>query len=144
VQRASFGMLSSYALTVAGTRLVNYVRERRRPAPIARSLARRMYDALSDDSPRVHHFVPGIGLALVTGAAAILSHDDDLAAWLSVPFGSGVALTMDEIALLVGHRKAYWSSESLALAQSAAAGLASIVLAARFAHKGMANEDESA
>ena len=69
----------------------------------------------------VHHFVPGIGLAFLSGAAAIvLGAEDDAGArrgravaWLAVPFGAGLALTLDESALLLKLDDVYWSDEGV-------------------------------
>src|SRR3954466_16262588 len=49
----------------------------------------------------VHHFVPGITLALLAGGASVLTNDEDIEAWLAIPFGVGTALTLDESALLL-------------------------------------------
>jgi len=38
--------------------------------------------------------------------------------WLSLPFGTGIALTTDEIALLVTRDNPYWDSETFALVQA--------------------------
>ena len=37
----------------------------------------------------IHHFVPGIVLAFVSGAAAIVTRDEDVEPLLAVPFGAG-------------------------------------------------------
>ena len=84
----------------------------------------------------MHHFVPGMGLALVAGTTAILARSDGREFWLSLPFGVGVGLTLDEFALLVGRDNAYWASERAALAQSVAAGLAAAALAAHMVRLG--------
>jgi hypothetical protein len=135
-ERGALGLLSAFAPTVAVARGINYVRERRRPAPRLRSWARRAYSAPGQDQVRVHHFVPGMGLAFAAGCAAILSRSDGREFWLSLPFGAGVGLTLDEIALLVDRDNPYWASERAALAQSAAAGLAATALAAHMVRLG--------
>jgi hypothetical protein len=137
-ERASFGMLSAFATTIAVSRGINYARERRRPAPRLRSWARRAYYSPGKEQLRVHHFLPGIGLAFATGSAAIMARSDGREFWLSLPFGTGVALTMDEIALLVQRDNPYWDSETLALVQAGAAALAAATLAARFHRQGSA------
>lgn len=137
IERTSFGMLTSFSATIAAARLVNYVRERRRRAPALRSVGRRFWRASRDDSVRVHHFVPGTVLAFVAGGAAILSRDDEIGAWLGMPFGSGVALTVDELALIVRHSQGYWGSESFALVQAGLAAVASAGLGARFCLRGL-------
>ena len=50
-----------------------------------------------------------------------------------MPFGTGIALTTDEIALLVKRNNPYWDSETSALVQAAA--LTAATLAARFHRK---------
>jgi hypothetical protein len=137
-ERASFGMLSAFATTIAASRGINYARERRRSAPRLRSWARRAYHSPGKEQLRVHHFVPGMGIAFATGGAAIMARSDGREFWLSLPFGTGVALTMDEIALLVKRDNPYWDSETFALVQAAAAALVAGTLAARFHRKGSA------
>jgi hypothetical protein len=137
-ERASFGMLSAFATTIAVSRGINYARERRRPAPRLRSWARRAYHSPGKEQLRVHHFLPGMGLAFATGGAAIMARCDGREFWLSLPFGTGVGLTVDEIALLVERDNPYWDSETFALAGAGAAALAAATLAARFHRQGSA------
>jgi hypothetical protein len=93
-------MLTSFAVTICASRAVNYVLERRRRAPRLRSWARHADHAAGQEQLRVHHFIPGIGLALVSGAGAILTRNDRREFWFSLPFGTGAGLTLDEIAIL--------------------------------------------
>jgi hypothetical protein len=65
----------------------------------------------------VHHFVPGIVLTLLAGGAAVLTDDEDLEAWLAIPFGIGTALTLDESALLLRLDDVYWSQEGIVSVQ---------------------------
>jgi hypothetical protein len=115
-------MCTSFSCTVLTTRAVNYVRERRRPMPAMRSRARRLWSAPRSSDLRVHHFVPGIGIVAALGATAILSSTDRTATWLSAPFGTGLALTLDELALLLNRKNAYWTSERFAFSQAAVSG----------------------
>src|SRR5215218_7655068 len=119
-ERAAFGMLSTFAATIATSRSINHLRERRRPGPRLRSWARRAYHSPGQEQLRVHHYLPGMGLALAAGGAAILTRMDGREFWLSLPFGTGAGLTLDEIALLVRRDNPYWDSEGFALIQSAA------------------------
>jgi len=113
-----------------------YVRERQRRFPRRlRSLGRQVASARRPSGIQVHHFVPGIGIAFVVGGAAISAHSN--AFWLSLPYGTGVALALDEIALLLKHDKAYWSSEHAALAQAVVAAGAASALAVRFHRRGL-------
>ena len=100
--------------------------------PVVRSLARRISGVPKDDSSRVHHFVPGLGLALTTGAAGIATRDDHLGGALSVPFGVGLGLVLDELGLLFDRTNAYWDTESAALVGSGIASLVSAALGVRF------------
>jgi hypothetical protein len=137
-ERAAFGMLTGFSLTVGTSRAINYVRERRRPAPRARSRGRKIWQTASQDQARVHHFVPGIAIAVITGAAAILTRTDRAETWLSAPFGVGVGLTIDELALLLQRDNPYWGSEQASLIQAAITALASAGLTARFYFEGRA------
>lgn len=65
----------------------------------------------------VHHFVPGIVLSLLAGGAAVLTDDEQLEAWLAIPFGVGTALTLDESALLLRLDDVYWSEEGIVSVQ---------------------------
>lgn len=141
-ERAGFEMLSAFSSTVAASRALNYVRERRRPAPRLRSLTRRAHTAAERRRLRVHHYVPGIGLIFAAGGAAILTRPGDREAWLSLTFGAGAGLTLDEIALLIQVDNPYWRSETAALAQAAVAALAAGALAARFHRRGAAGAAE--
>ncbi len=66
------------------------------------------------------------------GGLAISARQDGRERWLSVPFGIGSALTLDEISLLAGRDNPYWGSERLALAQGALALAATVALSGRF------------
>ncbi|MGE4426456.1 MAG: hypothetical protein AB7G37_08405 [Solirubrobacteraceae bacterium] len=72
----------------------------------------------------VHHFVPGIILAFGTGAVAILSRSGRLDRWLAIPFGAGVALTLDESALLLKLDDVYWTEEGVVSVQVTLASIA--------------------
>jgi hypothetical protein len=142
-ERAGFGMLTAYAAAIGSSRAVNYGRERNRRMPRVRSWARRAHHAPGrGDQLRIHHFLPGIGLAFLAGGAAILTHGDGGELWLGIPFGTGTGLALDEVGLLVSADNPYWRSESLALAQSAAAALGAAALAIRFHRRGAALPSE--
>ena len=87
----------------------------------------------------VHHFVPGIAIAFVTGAAAIVTREPELENWLAIPYGTGVALTLDESALLVELEDVYWTERgvlSVQIALSTAALMASLALGLRLLRRG--------
>lgn len=108
-------MLASSAVTIGVSRAINYWRERQRSAPALRSLLRRAYHAPGDQQVRVHHFIPGMAISAAAGAVAILTRRDGYEFWLSLPFGTGTGLTLDEIALLIDLDNPYWGSERLSL-----------------------------
>ncbi len=136
-ERSAFGALSAFAVTVVVARAINSILERERPATRPRALARRIWRAPGGKHSRVHHFVPGIGLTLLSGGAAILRAGDRTGMALSVAHGTGTALVLDELAVMLQRRDAYWRSEKLAFAQGGVAGLAAAVLAGRFYRRGM-------
>lgn len=65
----------------------------------------------------IHHLVPGIVMALLTGTAGIVSADENLERWLAIPFGAGAALTLDEAALLIELEDVYWSERGVVSVQ---------------------------
>lgn len=136
-ERAALGALSSFAITIGVSRAVNFVRERRRRVPAVRSLARRAYHAPGGEELRIHHFVPGIALAMLAGGLAIFTRRDGSELPLSVVFGTGAGLTVDEFALLVDLDNAYWRTETLVLLQGALAAVAAAGVGARmFVNRG--------
>jgi hypothetical protein len=72
----------------------------------------------------IHHFVPGIALAFVAGGISIVSRDERLDPMLAVPFGAGVALTLDESALLLKLDDVYWTEEGVLSVQITLATMA--------------------
>jgi hypothetical protein len=110
------------------------VRERRRRVPRLRSLTRLISSGPHQSGVRVHHFLPGIAIAFAAGATGILTHRSGF--WLGLPFGSGVALTLDELPLLLGRDNPYWGHEHLALIQGTAAAAAAVALATHFYRHG--------
>jgi hypothetical protein len=61
----------------------------------------------------IHHFVPGIVLAFVSGAVAIVTRNEQLEPKLALLFGAGMGMTMDEAALLLELDDVYWTEEGL-------------------------------
>ena len=89
----------------------------------------------------IHHFVPGIGLAFATGGLAVVSRSEGLRPWLALPFGAGVALTLDESALLLKLDDVYWTEEGIVSVQIGFAMLvilSSLALALRVLRRGEA------
>jgi hypothetical protein len=94
---------------------------------------------MSAGGRHIHHFVPGIVLALLAGGASIVSHDEGLDRWLALPFGLGAALTLDEFALLLEFEDVYWTDRgvvSVQVALTAMALLTSGALARRLLRRG--------
>jgi hypothetical protein len=88
---------------------------------------------------RVHHFVPGIVLALTAGGTSISVRRKQLDRWLALPFGAGAALILDEAALLLELDDVYWTEKgvlSLQVSFGAISLLAAVALAVRLLRRG--------
>jgi hypothetical protein len=70
------------------------------------------------------------------GACAILGRKDGRESWLSILFGTGLGLTLDEIALLIKLDNPYWGSQRLVLIEGSVAALGAGLLALRFSWHG--------
>ena len=115
-ETALLNLLGSFSLTFAAARLSTYVIRRRSGRwPLA--------DVIVGER-HIHHFVPGIVLAFLAGGASVISRDEELDPLLAVPFGMGVALTLDESALLLRLDDVYWSEEGIVSVQITLAALA--------------------
>lgn len=87
----------------------------------------------------VHHFVPGIALAFLAGGVSVVSANERLDPYLAVPFGVGMALTLDESALLLKLDDVYWSEEGIVSVQVTFAAmlmLSALALALRLLRRG--------
>jgi hypothetical protein len=87
----------------------------------------------------IHHFIPGIAIAFLSGGTAICTRGEELEEWLAIPFGLGLALTLDESALLLELEDVYWSERgqvSVEIALGAAALLATTALTLRLLKRG--------
>ena len=96
---------------------------------------------LSLGRSHVHHFVPGIVLAFLAGGASVVSRNEALDQWLAFPFGAGVALTLDESALLLELEDVYWTERgvlSVEITLSAIALLGALTLSRRLLRRGEA------
>jgi hypothetical protein len=82
----------------------------------------------------IHHFVPGMTIALIAGSISIGVRDKDLDRWLALPFGAGAALVLDESALLLEMEDVYWSEEGVLSLQIGVAGAAVLGIAALVGH----------
>jgi hypothetical protein len=102
---ALFNLLASFVTTFAAARAIAHgLRGGRRFGPFRDvRIARR----------HIHHYVPGIVLAFASGAAAILTDNEDIEPKLALVFGAGMGMTLDESALLLELEDVYWSEEGL-------------------------------
>ena len=98
-ETALLNLLTSFSLTFAAARLSTYVIRRRGTG------GRLMRDVFVGER-HIHHFVPGIVLAFLAGGASVISRDEAIDPLLAIPFGLGVALTLDESALLLRRQRA--------------------------------------
>ena len=80
-ENALFNLLASFVDLPGGPR--------RSPTCCANGGASGPFRNLRVGRRHIHHFVPGIVLAFVSGAAAIVTRDEDLEPMLAVPFGVG-------------------------------------------------------
>ena len=125
-------MLASFALTWAIARAsAHAIRTRGSWGP---------FRNVTVGEQHIHHFVPGIVLALMAGGVAIASRNNEvLDPFLAVPFGVGAALTLDESALLLKLDDVYWTEDgvvSVQISLAAVAMLSALVLALRVLRRG--------
>ncbi len=130
-ENAMFNLLTAFVTTFVAARSITTLLRRRPTFGPFRNLkvGRR----------HIHHFVPGIVIAFASGAAAIVTRDENLERWLAIPFGAGMGLTLDESALLLELDDVYWSEEGVVSVQitlAVTALLAAIALASRFLRRG--------
>jgi hypothetical protein len=130
-EHALLNTLGSYMVTAGIVRFSTYViRHRGTWGP---------FRNLHVGDSHVHHFVPGIVLAFLAGGASIVLRDERLGPLLAIPFGSGVALTLDESALLLKLDDVYWTEEgivSVHIMFSALGGLAGAALLLKLFRRG--------
>jgi hypothetical protein len=128
---ALFNLLVSFVTTFAAARGITYLlRGRGRVGPFRDlHVARR----------HIHHYVPGIALAFISGAVAICTTNEEIERWLALAFGTGMGLTLDESALLLELEDVYWSEEGLLSVQITLAVIAligALGLGVRFVRRG--------
>jgi hypothetical protein len=132
-ENALFNLFASFVVSGLASRAVAFLlRDRRRFGPFRNvRLGRR----------HIHHFVPGIVLAFVSGAIAIVTRDAELEPRLALLFGAGMGMTMDEAALLLELDDVYWTEEGLLGVQIGAALVAllgALAIGLRFLRRGEA------
>lgn len=130
-ENALLNMLAAFTLTFAAARTSTaYIRSRGRFGPFRNLLV---------GTTHVHHFVPGIVLAFLAGGTSLVTRSERLAPFLAVPFGAGMALTLDEAALLLELDDVYWSDEgvvSVDVTLATLTGLSSLMLGLRLLRRG--------
>jgi hypothetical protein len=130
-ENATFNMLVSFVGSLVAARSVAYrLRTRTRVGP---------FRNLRIGRRRIHHFVPGIVVAFVSGATAILTEDERIEPVLAIPFGIGMGITLDESALLLELDDVYWSEEGIVgvqIALGVAGVLAALAVGFRFVRRG--------
>ena len=104
-EHALMNLLGSYMLSAGLVRLSTHIIRRRGTWGPFRNI--RVGES------HVHHFVPGIVIAFLAGGASIVLRDERLEPFLAIPFGTGVALTLDESALLLRLDDVYWTEEGI-------------------------------
>lgn len=140
LERVAVGLTASFAVTILASRSINYAREQHRVAPRLRSFGRVLAQVPASNSVRVHHFLPGVAIGFAAGGIGLLFRAGKLEQWLSLPFGAGLALTTDELRVMVGRNNPYWGGEHFALAQSAVAAMVALGIGADFVRRGRAAE----
>jgi hypothetical protein len=116
-EHAALNMLGSFTLSFASVRLSTHLIRRGggRWGP---------FFNVRVGGSHVHHFVPGIAVGLLAGGAGLLTTSKRAHAILAVPYGTGLALTLDESALLLNLDDVYWSEEGVVSVQITFAALA--------------------
>ena len=130
-ENALFNLFASFSISLLLSRGIAFLlRDRRRVGP---------FRNVRVGHRHIHHFVPGIVLAFVTGAVAIVTRDEQLEPKLALLFGTGMGLTMDEAALLLELDDVYWTEEgvfSLQLGAGLVALLGALAIGLRFLRRG--------
>jgi hypothetical protein len=130
-ENAVLNLLGSFTVTFALARVSTHIIRRRGPFGPFREVRY--------GEQHIHHFVPGIALAFVAGGTGLVLRDERIGRWLALPFGAGVALTLDESALLLKLDDVYWTEEGIVSVQitfAALAMLSALALALRTLRRG--------
>jgi hypothetical protein len=128
-ENAVLNMFAAFAATFAGARAITHA-IRADTGPFKNVTIGRRH---------IHHFVPGLVVAFATGGVSIGMRHEELDKWLAVPFGGGLALVLDEAALLLELEDVYWSEEgvlSVQIVLGTAALLATLGIAVRLVRRG--------
>jgi hypothetical protein len=115
-ENSLFNMLAGFTVTFGITRWITWViRTKGGIGPIKDVVV---------GNRHIHHFLPGGVIALTAGGVAIGTKGDKLDKYLAFPFGVGVALVLDETALLLELDDVYWTEEGVLSVQIAFAAIA--------------------
>ena len=137
-ENALFNMLASFTVAFGITRSITWtIREKGGLGPIR--------DVVVGDR-HIHHFLPGGILALAAGGVAIGTQSAAVDKYLAFPFGVGVALVLDETALLLELDDVYWTEEgvlSVQIAFAAIAMLSALAYLIRMLRHGEAQDSET-
>jgi hypothetical protein len=115
-ENALFNMLAGFTTTFGITRWITWmIREHGGIGPIQN---------VKVGSRHIHHFIPGGLISLAAGGVAIGMKGSDYDRYLAVPFGVGVALVLDESALLLELEDVYWTEEGVLSVQIVFAAIA--------------------
>ncbi len=128
-ESTSFNLMSSFVLSFGIVRATTYgVRHGIPP-----------FRDVSIGGRHIHHFIPGLVLAFLSGSAALLTKGEHYEPYLAIPFGIGMGLVFDESALLLELQDVYWTREgllSIQLTLAAATLLAATAYAIKIIRKG--------
>jgi hypothetical protein len=115
-ENALLNLLLAFALTFGIVRTTTWmIRSRGEFGPFREFVA---------GDRHIHHFVPGITMALLSGGVGLVTSNEDIERWAALPFGIGAALTLDESALLLHLEDVYWSEEGILSVQITLAAIA--------------------
>jgi hypothetical protein len=130
-ENALFNLFASFVISLVSSRGIAFaLRSRHRVGP---------FRNLKIGRRHIHHFVPGIVVAFIAGAAAIVTDNEQLEPKLALLFGTGMGMTMDEAALLLKLDDVYWTEEGLLGVQIGAglvALLGALAIGLRFLQRG--------
>jgi hypothetical protein len=137
-ENALFNMLASFTVAFGVTRGITWtIRSKGGIGPIKDVVV---------GNRHIHHFLPGGILALAAGGVAIGTKGQAYDKYLAFPFGVGVALVLDETALLLELDDVYWTEEgvlSVQIAFAAIAMLSALAYLIRMLRHGEAQDSET-
>lgn len=128
-ESTSFNLMSSFVLSFATVRATTYAIRHGIPPFRDVNIAGR----------HIHHFIPGLVLAFVSGSAALLTKGEQYEPYMAIPFGIGMGLVFDESAMLLQLQDVYWTREGLLSVQltlAAATLLAATAYAIKIIRRG--------